>query len=191
MGAVLVAAAVVFVAELGDKTQLLAMSLATRFRPLPVLAGIGVAYGATNLLSVAVGGTLGAVLPTEAIRVGGGLLFLLFAWLAWRDGDEDGEDGEAVPEVRAGHIVRSVAAAMFVAELGDKTMLSTATLAAQDNAVLVWIGATIGILACGGLAVLAGRLLGERLSRRTTRLLSVVLFAAFGVLLLVDGLVSL
>jgi putative Ca2+/H+ antiporter (TMEM165/GDT1 family) len=80
---------------------------------------------------------------------------------------------------------------MFVAELGDKTMLTTATLAAQDSPVLTWIGATIGIVACGALAVAVGRALGDRLPRHVTKGLSVALFAIFGVLLLVDGIRSL
>jgi putative Ca2+/H+ antiporter (TMEM165/GDT1 family) len=183
----LIAAVVVFVAELGDKTMLLAMSLATRFRPLPVLAGIVVAEGATNLLAVVVGGSLGAALPDAPLRIAGGALFLVFAWRALREDDE----GDEMVEVRPGHVVRSVAAAMFVAELGDKTMLTTATLAAQEAPVLTWIGATLGIVACGAVAVGIGRALGDRLPRRTTRLISVVLFAAFGVVLLADGLRSL
>ena len=187
MGVLLVTAAVVFVAELGDKTQLLAMSLATRYRPLPVLAGIAIAEGATNLLAVAVGGALGAALPESALRIGGGLLFGVFAWRAAREDDDE----EETVAVRARAVVRSVAAAMFVAELGDKTMLTTATLAAQGSPVLVWIGATLGIVACGAVAVGIGRVLGDRLPRRATRLVSVVLFAAFGVLLLLDGLRSL
>lgn len=185
MSALLVAAGVVFVAELGDKTQLLALSLATRYRPLPVLAGVSIAYAACNLLSVVVGSLLGAALPTTPLRIGGGLLFLVFAWRAWRE-DDDGED-EEVPTVRAGAVVRSVAAAMFVAELGDKTMLTTATLATERSPVLTWVGATLGIIACGALAVVAGRALGARISTRATRMLSVVLFAGFGVALLASA----
>jgi putative Ca2+/H+ antiporter (TMEM165/GDT1 family) len=184
----LVAAAVVFVAELGDKTQLLAMSLATRYRPLPVLAGIAIAEAATNLLAVAVGGSLGAALPHAPLRIAGGLLFLVFAWRTWRE--DDHEDATTV-EVRPGHVVRSVAAAMFVAELGDKTMLTTATLAAQESPVLTWIGAPLGIVACGALAVLIGKALGERLPRRTTRVVSVALFTMFGIALVADGIRSL
>lgn len=188
MGAVAISALVVFVAELGDKTQLLAMSLAARYRPLPVLAGLAIAYGATNVLSVVVGGTLGAALPTAALRLGGGGLFLVFAWRAWREADGDRSPTLAIPR---GAVVRSVAFAMFVAELGDKTMLTTATLAAQSSPVLVWVGATVGIFACGGIAVAVGRAIGDRLSGRTTRRLTVALFAIFGLLLVVDGLRSL
>jgi putative Ca2+/H+ antiporter (TMEM165/GDT1 family) len=75
MEAFLTAAGLVFVAELGDKTQLVALSLGARYRLVPVLAGIALAYAATNLLSVVVGGVLGAALPTAAIGIAGGLLF--------------------------------------------------------------------------------------------------------------------
>ena len=188
MSALAVAAALVFVAELGDKSQLLVLSLATRFRPLPVLLGFALAEGAANVLSATAGGALGAALPEAPLRIGGGVLFVVFAGRAWRD-DADG-DADA-GEVRPGHVVRSVAAMMFVAELGDKTMLTTATLAAQQNPVLTWIGATLGIVACGALAVAVGNAIGERVPRRTTRLVSSLLFLGFGVLLLVDGIRSL
>jgi len=73
---------------------------------------------------------------------------------------------------------------MFVAELGDKTMLATATLAAQGNPVLVWVGATIGIIASGSVGVLVGRATGARLPERTIRIGSAALFAVFGVALI-------
>jgi putative Ca2+/H+ antiporter (TMEM165/GDT1 family) len=182
----LAALGLVFVAELGDKTQLVALGFGARHRLAPVLAGVTIAYMATNLLSVLVGGLLGATLPTRAIGLGGGVLFLGFAaWTLWRGGEDD--DGE---NVTAGDraVVLSVAAAMFVAELGDKTMLATATLAAQGNPVLVWIGATIGIILSGALGVVLGRVFGARLPERATRIGSAVLFAVFGVALIVTNL---
>jgi putative Ca2+/H+ antiporter (TMEM165/GDT1 family) len=182
----LAALALVFVAELGDKTQLVALGFGARYRLAPVLTGVTIAYMATNLLSVAVGGLLGATLPTRAIGLGGGVLFLAFAaWTLLTAGDGDDDAGAA-----AGHgsIVLSVAAAMFVAELGDKTMLATATLAAQGNPVLVWIGATIGIILSGTLGVLLGRVFGARLPERATRIGSAVLFAAFGLVLIATNL---
>jgi Ca2+/H+ antiporter, TMEM165/GDT1 family len=84
--------------------------------------------------------------------------------------------------------VLSVAAAMFVAELGDKTMLATATLAAQGNPVLVWIGATVGIILSGFVGVFVGRATGARLPERAIRIGSSVLFAAFGVALIATNL---
>ena len=186
MGSLLAALGIVFLAELGDKTQLVALGFGARHRLGPVLAGIALAYAATNLLSVVVGGLLGAALPTRALGLGGGVLFVGFAlWSLRGDDDEDDEDDVTPGQ---GRVVVSVALAMFVAELGDKTMLATATLAAQGNPVLVWIGATIGIILSGSVGVLVGRATGARLPERTIRLGSAALFAVFGVALIVLNL---
>jgi putative Ca2+/H+ antiporter (TMEM165/GDT1 family) len=199
-----VALGLVFVAELGDKTQLVALGMGARHRLAPVLAGVAAAYAVTNLLSVVIGGLLGAALPTRAIGVVGGLLFLGFA--AWtlfdRDDDPqvdpqvdpvdgDGPDAAEQDQGAAGsgfRVAASVAGAMVVAELGDKTMLTTATLAAKGNPILVWIGATIGITLSGAVGVLAGRAIGTRLSPSRIRVGAAVLFAVFGVVLLVGSI---
>jgi Ca2+/H+ antiporter, TMEM165/GDT1 family len=182
----LAALGLVFVAELGDKTQLVALGFGARHRLAPVLTGVVIAYMATNLLSVVVGGLLGATLPTRAIGLAGGVLFLGFA--AWTLARGDGEEGDEAVRTGDRSVVLSVATGMFVAELGDKTMLATATLAAQGNPVLVWVGATIGIILAGALGVLLGRWFGARLPERATRIGSAVLFAVFGVVLLVTNL---
>ncbi len=192
MGSLLAALGLVFVAELGDKTQLVALGFGARHRLGPVLAGVTLAYAVTNLVSVVVGGAAGAALPTRAIGIAGGLLFLGFA--AWtvrsRPAGERGAEPDArtAPGAAGRSVVLSVAGAMVVAELGDKTMLATATLAARGDPVLVWIGATAGIVAAGALGVVVGRALGARLPARATRIGSAVLFAVFGTALLVNSL---
>jgi putative Ca2+/H+ antiporter (TMEM165/GDT1 family) len=190
VGSLFAALGLVFVAELGDKTQLVALGFGARHRLAPVLAGVAVAYAASNLLSVAIGELLGTALPTRVIGLAGGVLFLGFAaWTLWR-GDEDDPQDEmgAGAGTTAVSIAASVAVAMFVAELGDKTMLATATLASQGHPVLVWIGATAGIIASGTLGVLLGRVFGARLPARVTRLGSAALFAGFGAVLLLTNL---
>jgi len=186
----LAALGLVFVAELGDKTQLVALGFGARHRLAPVLAGVTAAYMATILLSVTVGGLLGAALPTRALGLGGGALFLGFAAWTLRQHDHGGPDGgEGVPPAAGTRsIALSVAGAMFVAELGDKTMLATAALAAQGRPVLVWIGATAGITLAGVLGVLLGRALGSRLPERATRVGSAALLAGFGVALVTTNL---
>jgi len=179
----LVALGVVFVAELGDKTQLVILGLAARRRAGPVVVGALVAYAFTQGLSVAAGGALGAMLPERAVAVGAGLLFLGFAAWTLREREEAGE--EALP--RAGSAVLSVAIAVAVAELGDKTMLATAALAARQDPLPTWAGATTGIALAGLAAVALGRLLGARLPERAVRLVSAGLFAAFGLLLLAQA----
>ncbi len=188
MGSLLAALGLVFVAELGDKTQLVALGLGARHRLGPVLAGTVVAYAAANLLSVTIGGLLGAALPTRQIGIGGGVLFLALAVWSLRSGDADADaDAGSVAEGRPS-VFLAVAGAMFVAELGDKTMLATSTLAAQGDPVLTWIGATLGIVASGVLAVLVGRALGTRLPERMLRTGSAALFALFGVALIAGNL---
>jgi putative Ca2+/H+ antiporter (TMEM165/GDT1 family) len=199
VGELLAAIGLVFLAELGDKTQLVALGFGARYRLGPVLVGVALGYAACNVVSVVVGGLLGAALPTRAIGIGGGLLFLGFAAWTWfgDDGDDDGDEGAADPAddevaVPSGRptpaIVGSVAVAMFVAELGDKTMLATATLAAQGNPVLVWVGATIGIFLAGAVGVLVGRTAGARLPEHAIKAGSAVLFALFGVALIATNL---
>ena len=194
MSTLLSALGLVFLAELGDKTQLVALGLGARHRLAPVLAGVALGYAATNLVSVAVGGALGATLPTRALGIAGGLLFLVFAgWnlrpqTAAADGGDDAEPDVGLTNASTTRMVASIAATMFVAELGDKTMLATATLAAQGPPVLVWIGATIGITLSGVVGVLVGRLVGARLPERATQIGSAVLFAGFGAFLLVTNL---
>ena len=188
------ALAVVLVAELGDKSQLVVLGLGARYRLRWVLIGMGLAYVVANTLSVTVGATVGAALPEDVVLVGGGLLFLSFA--AWTLMDADDEDnGQPGPDPESDvvsrtrvQVVASVAATMFAAELGDKTMLATATLAStQDDPVLVWLGATVGIFLVGALAVGAGRVIGNRLSARLVRMGAAALFAVFGVVLIVSA----
>ncbi len=189
MNSLLAAMGIVFLAELGDKTQLVALGFGARHRLAPVLAGVAIAYMATNLLSVLIGGLIGEALPTRAVGIGGGVLFLVFAAWGLRPGQDDDEDddGEVATGPGGGRVVLTVASAMFVAELGDKTMLATATLAAQGSPVLVWIGATFGIIASGVIGVLVGRAIGARIPEKSTRIGSSLLFAVFGVIMIVTA----
>ncbi len=190
MATALSAFVVLFLAELGDRTQLLIVSLAARHRPAPVVGGLALGYAVTNLLSVALGTALGAALPERAIGVGGGLLFLAFAvWtLRGTDVDEDGVDDRDRSGLGSMRLVLALAGSLMVAELGDKSMLATTTLAAGGNPVAVWVGATAGVIAAGGVGVAAGRFLARRVSDVVLRRASALLFTGFGVALLVRAL---
>ena len=188
MQSLLIAIAVVFVAELGDKPQLVAVSLATRYRVALVLTGIAIAFAITQGLAALAGGALGAALPETVIGVGAALIFFGFAVWTWNDVDDE-DDEELVG--RNGQGLRALAGvivAMTIAEMGDKTMLATTTLAADRDPFFTWIGATIGATAAAGLGVVVGRVLGTRLPQRTTKRIAAGLFAFFGVLLLADTL---
>lgn len=177
MGDILAAFAVVFLAELGDKTQLVALTLAGRYPALKVMAALGAAIVVLQTLSVTAGALISRTVPERGIAVGAGVLFLGFAVWTWRSADEDDDDDAAVGT--AG--LPSVAVAFFLAELGDKTMLTTAGLAADRRAVAVWVGSTGAMLAATALAVVAGKALTTRVAPRTLRRIGAVAFAVVGV----------
>lgn len=185
MGELLLALGVIFVAELGDKSQIAALSFAARYPLLPVLAGFTLAVMAVQGVASLAGVAVGGLLPPDVRSLAAGLLFLGFAaWTLRGDHDED----EAVATRTTGAILLGVFAAVFLAELGDKTMLATAVLAAEHGALTAWAGATLGTLLASGAAMLLGRWLGGRLPARGIRLGAAALFAAVGLALIADGL---
>jgi Ca2+/H+ antiporter, TMEM165/GDT1 family len=178
---------VIFVAELGDKSQLMALAFATRYRPLPILIGITIATAVVHAMSVLVGVLIGARIPTDAINVVAGLAFLGFAWWTWRGDELDDEEAAKVERDNRSAIV-AASVAFFLAELGDKTMLATITLATTHGWFGTWLGSTLGMVAADALAILLGAYLGTRLPERTIRIGATAAFVVFGVVLLVEGL---
>jgi putative Ca2+/H+ antiporter (TMEM165/GDT1 family) len=171
---------VVFLAELGDKSQLLALTLATRRRAVPVLVGVGLAALVLQGVSAGVGAALASAVPSDVVMLVAGLSFLLAALLTLRRPDVDA----AVTPARAGSTVLLAFAALLVAELGDKTMLATAALAAQQGPLATWLGGTAGFVLADALAVWLGLALFRRLPVRGVRLGTAALLAALGLLLL-------
>jgi putative Ca2+/H+ antiporter (TMEM165/GDT1 family) len=182
--------AVVFVAELGDKSQLMALTFATRFKPGPVLIAITAATALVHLVSVGIGYGLGAALPTDWISLVGGLAFLAFgAWTVRGDKLTEEEKGKA--EMATGSAILAVGTAFFLAELGDKTMLATITLATDHGWLGTWAGSTIGMVAADALAILVGRLLGRHLPEKVIKYGAAALFAIFGVWLIIKAITEL
>ncbi|SCL45437.1 Putative Ca2+/H+ antiporter, TMEM165/GDT1 family [Micromonospora citrea] len=181
---------VIFVAELGDKSQLMALTFATRFKPVPVLIGITVATAVVHLASVAIGYGLGAALPTEWISLVAGLAFLGFG--AWTlRGDTLTEEEKRKAEKTSKSAIVAVSVAFFLAELGDKTMLATITLATQYGWFGTWLGSTIGMVAADALAILVGRMLGRKLPEKTIKYGAAVLFAICGLWLILEAVAQL
>lgn len=181
---------VIFVAELGDKSQLMALTFATRFKTWPVLIGITVATAVVHLVSVGVGYGLGASLPTGWISLIAALAFLAFG--AWTlRGDKLTEDEQNKAERSTGSAILAVGGAFFLAELGDKTMLATITLATQYGWFGTWVGSTVGMVAADALAILLGRLLGRHLPEKAIKYGAAALFAIFGIWLLIEAIIEL
>jgi len=186
LAALLVSSGVIFVAELGDKSQLMAMAFATRYRWLPVLTGITIATAVVHAVSVGVGYWLGGTLPTAWISLIGGVAFLAFG--AWTlRGDTLSETERSRAQRSTGSAVVAVSITFFLAELGDKTMLATITLATRYGWFGTWLGSTVGMVAADALAIMVGRLLHRHLPEKTVRYGAAALFFAFGIWLAVEA----
>lgn len=184
LGAVLVSLVVVFVAELGDKSQIITMTYALRHRWWVVLSGVGIAAMIVHGLSVAIGHFLGVTLPEKPIAFAAAAAFLLFAAWTWREGRAGDDDDVRVAEPR--FIVLAIISSFVLAELGDKTMLATVALASDRDAIGVWIGATVGMVLADGVAILAGAMLHKRLPEGFLHTMASVLFLLFGLWMLFD-----
>lgn len=147
-------------AEIGDKSQLVCMSLAARHRPRPVLAGAVLAFALLNLLAVVFGAALADWFPPWLVAAGAAVLFAVFGFHALYAATQH---IEAVPERRGRSVMLSALLLIFMAELGDKTQLTVAALAGTNPALPVWLGATLALTLTSALGVLAGRALLQRL----------------------------
>jgi putative Ca2+/H+ antiporter (TMEM165/GDT1 family) len=172
--------AVIFVAELPDKTALTAFVMATRHKAMPVFVGSAIALAVQSLVAVLAGQLL-SKLPARAVHVGAGVLFLVTAVLMWRQAEEnDGDPQEAQTKGfwRTAWVVFGV---MFLAEWGDLTQLATAAMAAHYKApITVFFGATAALWAVVAIATFAGSHAGKLLPPKATKRVAAGIFCAVG-----------
>lgn len=182
-----VSTAAIFIAEMGDKTQLVAMSLATRYRALTVILGITVATAVVHLGSVFIAEVLGASIPTDWLTLAAGVAFLIFgAWTLRGDEMTDKDEERAASRrIRSGFM--TVFVVFLVAELGDKTMLATIAVGTQYHWLPVWIGSTVGMVAADAIAIAIGAVLGKKLPERAIQIGAAVLFFVAGAAMLAQG----
>jgi putative Ca2+/H+ antiporter (TMEM165/GDT1 family) len=163
--------------EMGDKTQLLAFSLAARFKkPFPILCGILVATILNHALAAALGSTAASWLDPKVMGYILGSLFIIFGF--WTLKPDTLDETPNAPQYGA---FLTTAFLFFLAEMGDKTQFATITLAAKfQSAVLVTIGTTLGMMLTDGLAVLLGDRLAHKVQMKWIRIGSAILFFIFG-----------
>jgi putative Ca2+/H+ antiporter (TMEM165/GDT1 family) len=178
---------IVLLAELGDKSQLMALAFAARYPAWMVLVAVTVATLIVHAMSVLLGAAFALALPTNVINIVAGLAF--FAFAAWTiRGDQLGEKEESRAARSTRWAMVSIGTAFFLAELGDKTMLATITLATNNEPIGVWLGSTAGMVAADALAIGVGALLGSRLPERAIKVFAAGAFVVFGVILVLQGL---
>jgi Ca2+/H+ antiporter, TMEM165/GDT1 family len=175
----------VFAAEMGDKTQLVALAFATRYAAQTVLLGV---FGATllvHLFSVGLGELVGLTIPIFWVHILAGVAFIAFG--LWTLHGEQLSDDERFTERRWGPLT-TVAITFFLAELGDKTMLMTITLASQHHSFVgIWIGSTLGMVVADGLAIIVGGVLGAQLPERLIRFGAAGIFLMTGAVTLIEA----
>jgi len=179
MEAFLISTGIVALAEIGDKTQLLAFILAARFRqPLPIVAGILVATLANHALAGALGQWITSLAGPEIMRWVLGVSFLaMAAWIMVPDEIDADEADQA-----RGSAFTATLVAFFLAEMGDKTQVATVALAAQyQSLVAVVAGTTLGMLIANVPAVLLGDRIAHRMPVRTVHAVAAAIFALLGI----------
>lgn len=179
MEALLVSTGVVALAEIGDKTQLLALLLAVRFKkPVPIIAGITCATVINHALAGALGMWITTTVSADLLRWLLGLSFLAIA--AWTLVPDTIDQNDAITQNKFG-VFGATAIAFFLAEMGDKTQIATVTLSAHYAAPLLAVaGTTLGMLIADVPAVLAGNQFAARIPLKPVRIVAAGIFAVMG-----------
>jgi len=186
IAALILSFGVVFVAELGDRSQLMAMMFAMRYRSWLVIAAITTATALIHLVSVGVGHFLGASIPAHLTSLLAGLAMLVFG--LWTIRGDSIDPGPMRPAKIGPSAFFAVTGAFFLAELGDKTMFTTIALATDNNWFGVWVGSTLGMVAADALAIALGAALARHLPPQVVSRGAAALFFGFAAWLLYGGL---
>jgi putative Ca2+/H+ antiporter (TMEM165/GDT1 family) len=180
--------ALLFLAEMGDKTQIIAMTLSHRYRMAPVIFGTFTAFVLLNLLAVVVGDGIARVLPQGIVLLSAGVLFLVFAYHSWTAADVSDNRGVETNRRRVWIVSFSL---IFVAELGDKTQLAMVALAAQTGELWsVFVGGTLALWSVSLLGIVVGRKLLRRIPAHWVHKTAAILFLAFGLIALVGAVLE-
>jgi Ca2+/H+ antiporter, TMEM165/GDT1 family len=176
----------VVLAEMGDKTQLLAMAFASRYRWQIVIWGVFWATLANHLLAVLLGNFLTGVIPLGIIKMMASVSFILFGLWTLRGDKLNNEDKRFNYSP-----FWTVAVAFFLAEMGDKTQLATIALATRYQSLLpIWFGTTSGMIIADAIGIIFGIVLGRKIPEKAVKWVAASIFILFGVFGLYEALVS-
>jgi len=182
----LTAFALIFIAEMGDKTQFLALAFGSKYKMSSVITGIAIGSAANHGLAIVLGSLLTKFIPISIIQIFAAFLFIFFG--LWSLKFEADEDEENETKGNYGPVV-TVALAFFIGELGDKTQLTAMTLGATGQYPLfTLLGTVTGMIVVGGIGIIVGKLLGKKIPEATMKMLASVIFIFFGSLGLYNSL---
>jgi len=168
----------IFLAEMGDKTQLAALAFTAKYKTATVIAAISAAILAVNFIAVCAGSILAGVLPLNAIKIVSCVLFIFFGLWTLFLKEKEGENKN--PKTKAGPFF-TVFILFFVSEFGDKTQIAAMTLSMSQSPVFVFLGASLGMICANLIGISAGVLLGKKLPSKHIKIISAALFIIIGV----------
>jgi putative Ca2+/H+ antiporter (TMEM165/GDT1 family) len=169
--------ALIFIAEMGDKTQIMAMAFATRYKISHILLGVGIGAFLNHGLAILLGSLLNRYIPMEALQLVAGVLFVAFGLLSLSISEEDEETAKA----NKYGAIATVALSFFLGELGDKTQLTALTLSTQAQMpVFTLMGTVSGMIVVSSVGIFIGAKLGDRIPEHMIRLGSFMIFMLFG-----------
>ena len=178
--------ATIFIAEMGDKTQLLLIAMTSKYKVRDILIGTWAATAVLNLLAVGVGAALSNYLDMRIIKSIAAIAFFWFAYSTLKGDDGDEEEEEMKGAGKAALV--AIFTTFFIGELGDKTQLSGIALAAAYtnhsiiNALYVFLGCTLGLIAADLLGLIVGLVFKSKMPESLLNKISVAIFAVFGML---------
>ena len=178
-----------FIAEMGDKTQLMLIALTSKYKLRDIILGTAAAILVLNGLAVLAGGFVSEFIPDWLIKTIAALAFLYFASSTIAGDDDDEEEGSGKSKIKFAPL--AVFCTFFIAELGDKTQLTAITFGANEGmsaALVVWIGCSLGLFAADILGMLVGYLLKSKTPDGLLNTLAFAIFSIFGVFTLYQGL---
>lgn len=178
-----------FIAEMGDKTQLMLIALTSKYKLRDIILGTATAILVLNGLAVLAGGLVSEFIPDWLIKTIAALAFLYFATSTVTGDDDDEEEEGGKSKIKFAPL--AVFFTFFVAELGDKTQLTAITFGANEGmsaALVVWIGCSLGLFAADILGMLVGYLLKSKTPDGLLNTLAFAIFSIFGVFTLYQGL---
>jgi Ca2+/H+ antiporter, TMEM165/GDT1 family len=179
----------IFVAELGDKTQFMTLALSSRYKAVTVLTGVALGTMLVSLVSVVLGRILGNALPQNLMNIFAGLTFIIFGILSLKQSKEEEAQKDTLNNNQ--HLIwLSIAFTFFLAELADKTMIATIAIASQDsNYFAIWAGCTLGLIASNSLAIIAGKTLSKYVNGKAVHLIAAAIYIFAGLLALKQGII--
>jgi len=172
----------IFVAEMGDKTQIIAMTFATQYLVKDVLLGVVFGILLNHGIAIALGNFLAKVIPMNVIQIIAGVIFVVFGIMSLSDGT-----AEEVEDKKIMNPILTVALTFFIGELGDKTQLTAMTLASESSyPSFVLIGTTLGMVATSAIGIFIGSKIGDKIPDLAIKIVSSIVFILFGTIKLFD-----